>query len=105
MSTVFLEPIHLTRKESYRDMETRNPDTAFGTIDDDCTRRDFTYNAIYYNISNGDFCDYNGHSFEDLGKNILRTCGDPDIIFTEDPLRILRAIRFTCRFDSTNLVK
>lgn len=90
-----------TRKESYRDMETRNPDTAFGTIDDDCTRRDFTYNAIYYNISNGGFCDYNGHSFEDLGKNILRTCGDPDIIFTEDPLRILRAIRFTCRFDST----
>lgn len=89
-----------TRKESYRDMETRNPDTAYGTIDDDCTRRDFTYNAIYQNITTKEFCDFNGSSFKDLKANVLRTCGDPDIIFTEDPLRILRAIRFTCRFAS-----
>ena len=90
-----------TRKESYRDMETRNPDTAYGTIDDDCTRRDFTYNAIYQNITTKEFCDFNGSSFKDLKANVLRTCGDPDIIFTEDPWRILRAIRFTCRFAST----
>ena len=38
-----------TRMESYRNMETRNPDTAYGTIDDDCTRRDFTYNSKYHN--------------------------------------------------------
>lgn len=90
-----------TRKESYRNMETRNPETAFGTINDDCTRRDFTYNAIYQNVTHGGFCDYNGNSFKDLEANILRTCGDPDVIFNEDPLRILRAVRFKSRFGST----
>lgn len=91
-----------TRKEAYRDMETRNPETAFGTINDDCTRRDFTYNAIYHQINEfGGFCDYNGNSLRDLENNVLRTCGEPDVIFTEDPLRILRAIRFATRFNST----
>lgn len=91
-----------TRKEAYRDMETRNPETAFGTINDDCTRRDFTYNAIYHQINEfGGFCDYNGNSLKDLKNNVLRTCGEPDVIFTEDPLRILRAIRFATRFNST----
>ena len=90
-----------TRKEAYRDIETRNPETAYGTISDDCLRRDFTYNAIYHQIGGlGGFQDFNGHSFEDLDKNLLRTCGDPDVIFTEDPLRILRAVRFASRFGS-----
>ena len=90
-----------TRKESYRDIETRNPETAYGTINDDCMRRDFTYNAIYRQIGGiGGFQDYNGNSLEDLYNNVLRTCGDPDIIFTEDPLRILRAVRFASRFGS-----
>lgn len=97
--TIELEAVH-TRKECYRNEDSRNPETMFGTIHDDCTRRDFTYNAIYMNISTGEFEDLNGKSFEDLDANILRTCGDPDIIFTEDPLRILRAIRFACRYDS-----
>jgi len=99
-SDIELEAVQ-TRKESYRDIETRNPETAFGTIMDDCTRRDFTYNAIYYNISGKEFCDYNGNSFKDLEDNILRTCGEPDVIFHEDPLRILRAVRFMSRFGST----
>lgn len=90
-----------TRKECYHDIESRNPETAFGTIYDDCTRRDFTYNAIYYNISKEKVEDFNGKSLEDLNNNILRTCGNPDIIFSEDSLRVLRAIRFTCRFNST----
>ena len=91
-----------TRKECYRDANTRDPETAFGTINDDCTRRDFTYNAIYYNISEETTHDFNGgNSFEDLKNNMLRTCGDPDIIYKEDPLRILRCIRFSARFNST----
>lgn len=91
-----------TRKEAYRDIDTRNPETAYGTIEDDCTRRDFTYNAIYYQLKDGgEFCDYNGNSIKDLRENVLRTCGDPDVIFTEDPLRILRAVRFASRFGST----
>lgn len=90
-----------TRKECYRDMESRNPETAFGTIMDDCHRRDFTVNAIYRNISTGEVLDLNGNSFKDIENGIIRTCGDPDIIFNEDPLRILRAIRFKTRLGFT----
>ena len=89
-----------TRKESYRDMETRNPETAYGTIQEDCKRRDFTYNAIYYNISRSRIDDYNGNSFKDLKDNVLRASGEPEIIFNEDPLRILRAVRFATNYDS-----
>ena len=89
-----------TRKEAYRDMESRNPDTAFGSIMDDCTRRDFTYNAIYRNISTNKVCDFNGTSIEDLNNNVLKCCGEPDIIFSDDPLRIMRAVRFFSRYDS-----
>ena len=90
-----------TRKECYRDMESRNPETAFGTIEDDCQRRDFTVNAIYRNISTGEVLDLNGKSFSDISEKVIRTCGDPDIIFSEDPLRILRAIRFRARLGFT----
>ena len=90
-----------TRKECYRDMESRNPETAFGTIMDDCQRRDFTINAIYRNISTGEVLDLNGKSFYDINQGLIRTCGDPDIIFSEDPLRILRAIRFKSRLNFT----
>lgn len=90
-----------TRKECYRDMESRNPETAFGTIMEDCQRRDFTINAIYRNISTGEVLDLNGKSFDDINQGLIRTCGDPDIIFSEDPLRILRAIRFKSRLNFT----
>jgi tRNA nucleotidyltransferase/poly(A) polymerase len=90
-----------TRKECYRDEDSRNPETSFGTIHDDCQRRDFTYNAIYYNISTKQICYFNDNSKSDLENNILRTCGDADIIFEEDGLRILRAVRFSCRYNST----
>ena len=91
-----------TRKEAYRDIDTRNPETAYGTIKDDCMRRDFTYNAIYNQLTDiGGMLDFNGNSLKDLEDNVLRTCGSPDIIFTEDPLRILRAVRFSSRFGST----
>lgn len=90
-----------TRKECYRDMESRNPETAFGTIMDDCTRRDFTVNAIYCNVSTDEVLDLTGKSFSDINEKIIRTCGDPDIIFSEDPLRILRALRFKTRLGFT----
>ena len=89
-----------TRKEAYHDMESRNPETAYGTIMDDCTRRDFTYNAIYRNISTDEVCDFNGSSLKDLNDNVLKCCGEPDIIFKEDSLRILRAVRFFSRYGS-----
>lgn len=87
-----------TRKECYRDINTRNPETAFGTIEEDASRRDFTINAIYRNISTDEVLDINGKSFSDIDEKIIRTCGEPDIIFKEDPLRIMRAVRFLYRF-------
>lgn len=90
-----LEAVH-TRKETYRG-DSRKPETAFGTIEEDCQRRDFTINAIYRNISTGETLDLNGNSRRDLTDKSIRTCGDPNIIFEEDPLRILRAIRFKHR--------
>lgn len=94
-----LEVVH-TRSECYRDSDSRNPETSFGSITEDCTRRDFTYNAIYYNVSKEERCYFNPQSLLDISGNILRTCGEPDIIFKEDPLRILRAIRFSCKYNS-----
>lgn len=86
-----------TRKESYRDIESRNPVTAYGTIEEDAHRRDFTVNALYYNISKEELLDINGRSLEDLENKIIRASGEPDVIFYEDPLRILRAVRFANR--------
>lgn len=94
-----------TRKECYRDMESRNPETAFGTIMEDCQRRDFTINAIYRNISTGDILDLNGKSFDDITDGWIRACGDPNIIFSEDPLRILRAVRFKYRLGDRFLIE
>ena len=90
-----LEAVH-TRKETYRG-DSRNPETAFGTIEEDCQRRDFSVNAFYRNISTGKTYDFNGNSKKDLLNKEIRACGDPDVIFGEDPLRILRAFRFADR--------
>lgn len=93
--TVEIEAVH-TRKETYRG-DSRKPETSYGTIEEDCTRRDFTINAVYRNISNGVTLDFNGNSRNDLENKVIKTCGDPNIIFSEDPLRTLRAIRFKYR--------
>ena len=86
-----------TRKECYRDAKTRNPETSFGTIADDWTRRDFTINAIYKNISTGKFVDFDNRGINDIKNKIIRTCGASEIIFDEDSLRILRMVRFSSR--------
>lgn len=85
-----------TRKEQYH-KDSRNPDTAYGTIEQDAQRRDLTINSLYYNISTGELKDFNGTSIYDLANQIIRTPCDPDITFSDDPLRILRVIRFSTR--------
>lgn len=68
-------------------------DNLFGTPEEDALRRDFTVNALFYNIADFSIIDYvNGR--RDLAERILRVIGDPDQRFIEDPVRILRAIRF-----------
>ena len=86
-----------TRKEQYH-KESRNPETCYGTIYEDAARRDLTINALYYNITTNKVMDFNkGIGFEDIKNQIIRTPSDPDIVFTDDPLRILRVIRFATR--------
>jgi tRNA nucleotidyltransferase/poly(A) polymerase len=86
-----------TRKEQYH-KDSRNPETCYGTIQEDAARRDLTINALYYNITTGKVSDFNGgKGFDDLNNRIIRTPSDPDIVFTDDPLRILRVIRFATR--------
>lgn len=91
-----IEVVH-TRKETYRDKNSRNPETAFGTINEDCFRRDFTINALYHNISTDEDIDLTGLGLTDLEAGLIRTCAEPEIIFSDDPLRIMRAVRFASR--------
>ena len=71
-------------------------DNVYGTIDDDVWRRDFTVNALYYNIADFSIVDYVG-GVEDLRAGRLRLIGDPDKRYREDPVRMLRAVRFATK--------
>ena len=87
-----------TRKEQYLDSSSRNPETAFGTIEEDAIRRDLTINALYLNVSTGEVLDLTG-GLQDIENHVIKvTNEDPDIVFDDDPLRILRVVRFASRF-------
>ena len=68
-------------------------DNVFGSPADDAHRRDFTVNALAYNISDFSILDFVG-GIEDLERGVIRTIGEPSVRFTEDPVRMLRAVRF-----------
>jgi len=68
-------------------------DNVFGTPEEDALRRDFTINALFYNIADFSIIDY-ANGLEDLKKQVIRVIGDPDTRFTEDPVRMIRAARF-----------
>ncbi|MCU8504435.1 polynucleotide adenylyltransferase PcnB [Vibrio vulnificus] len=73
-------------------------DNVYGTIDEDAERRDFTINAMYYNIADYSIHDYAG-GVEDLEERLVRLIGDPETRYREDPVRMLRAIRFAAKLD------
>ncbi|CAN0438056.1 unnamed protein product [Ascophyllum nodosum] len=85
------------RTEVYRS-DSRIPETLFGTAEEDALRRDFTVNALFYNVNQGNIEDMTGRGIEDLREGIIRTPLPAMVTFRDDPLRVLRAIRFAARF-------
>jgi poly(A) polymerase len=75
-------------------------DNIYGSIEEDAIRRDFTVNALYYNIADFSVRDYVG-GYADLDHRELRLIGDPEQRYREDPVRMLRAIRLSAKLDFT----
>lgn len=75
-------------------------DNVFGTIEEDAFRRDFTANALYYDIADFSVIDYVG-GMEDLRRGVLRLIGDPQSRYREDPVRMLRAVRLMTKLGFT----
>ena len=73
-------------------------DNVFGTLEEDAVRRDFTVNALYYNIADFSVVDYTG-GLQDLKEKKLKLIGDTAVRFQEDPVRMLRAIRFAAKLE------
>ncbi len=87
-----------TRAEKYTDKTSRCPEVVNGTIEEDCFRRDFTVNTLYRNIKTGEILDMTGRGIHDIREGVIRTPLDPYETFDDDPVRILRCLRFAARF-------
>lgn len=86
------------RKETYTE-DSRNPQMEFGTPEEDAMRRDATVNAMFYNLEKCAVEDFTGRGFQDMQLKIIRTPLEPYQTFKDDPLRVLRLIRFASRLN------
>ena len=90
-----------TQKEAFPDPDSRQRVTNYGTLEEDVERRDFTVNMLLKDMTTGEIKDLTGTSKEDLKKGVLK--GHPNVdlnkIFADDPLRMIRLIRFKVKYD------
>ncbi len=91
-----------TQKEMFMDAGSRQRVTSYGNLNEDCARRDFSYNMLYFDLLNQKVVDPCGVGLRDLEANVLRSHPQvsPDQMFSDDPLRMLRLLRFHSRFGS-----
>lgn len=87
-----------TRREQYTDANSRNPEVCFGSIMDDCLRRDLTINSLYQNVTTGEILDLTGKGVDDIRNHRISTPMEPDETYSDDPIRILRTLRFAVRY-------
>src|SRR4029079_14077127 len=105
-STFRANPREIEEEEGAESTETESGDllirrdTVFGTPEQDARRRDFTINGLFYDLESKQVIDHVS-GIPDLEARVVRTIGDPDIRFREDPVRILRAVKFATRCDLT----
>lgn len=90
----------MPRKEYY-DVNSRNPKTEIGTLEQDCLRRDFTVNSLFLRLNDFKLLDLTNKGLTDIKNKIIRVTDESaaDIIFSQDPLRILRAVRQSFQLD------
>lgn len=86
------------RTESYAP-QSRKPTVRTATLEQDALRRDFTINTLFRNLHTGELFDVTGMALADIRDRVLRTPLDPALTFRDDPLRMLRAVRFKNRFN------
>jgi len=87
------------RNEEYAD-DSRIPESMrFGTPKEDAERRDLTINSLFYNLHTEAVEDWTGYGLQDIKNGIIRTPLDPIMTFKDDPLRVLRAVRFASRLN------
>ena len=87
-----------TRREQYTDANSRNPEVCFGSIQDDCERRDLTINSLYQNVTTGELLDLTGRGVDDIKNHRIDTPMKPEETYSDDPIRILRTLRFAVRY-------
>jgi poly(A) polymerase len=94
-------PVHLPSRDAAEEADLLiHHDNTFGTPEEDAFRRDFTLNALFYDIETRSIIDYVG-GLEDIRAGIIRCIGDPEARFQEDPVRMLRAVALAARLDFT----
>jgi poly(A) polymerase len=95
----FRAPHHEAQNDGQAVMEDNGRilrDNVYGTLEQDVWRRDFTINALYYDIADGSVIDFTG-GMDDLKAGVLKLIGDPEQRYREDPVRMLRAVRFAAK--------